>query len=44
MSDTVIFVVGALSFLLLSGGWIFTVLEVRRLGEEAKAKRQSDRP
>ena len=38
MSDTGIFIVGTLSFLLLSGGWIFTVAEVRRLGAEADAR------
>jgi hypothetical protein len=44
MSDTVIFVVGMFTFLLLSGGLGFTVLEVRRLDEEAKGKRQSHEP
>jgi hypothetical protein len=44
MSDTAIFLVGSFIFLLVSGGWIFTVLEVRRLDEEARAKRQTNRP
>jgi hypothetical protein len=42
MSDTSIFVVGTISFLLLSGGWIFTVLEVQRLGKQATAQRRSN--
>ncbi len=41
MSDFGIFVVGAFAFLLLSGGWIYTVREVQRLGAKADARRQS---
>jgi hypothetical protein len=41
MSDTAIFVVGVFTFLLLSGGVGFTFLEVRRIEEETKVKRQS---
>jgi CHASE3 domain sensor protein len=41
MSDTAIFVVGTFTFLLLSGGFFYTVLEVRRIEEETKANRQS---
>jgi hypothetical protein len=41
MPDIVIFVVGVISFLLVSGGWIFTVVEVRRLGEQEEARRLS---
>jgi CHASE3 domain sensor protein len=41
MSDTAIFVVGTFIFLLLSGGFFYTFLEVRRIDEEATAKRQS---
>jgi hypothetical protein len=40
MSDTAIFVVGTFTFLLLSGGLFYTFLEVRRIEEETKAKRQ----
>ena len=43
MSDTAIFVVGVFSFLLFSGGLVFTFLEVRRIEEETKAKRQSNK-
>jgi CHASE3 domain sensor protein len=41
MSDTAIFVVGTFTFLLLSGGIFYTFLEVRRIEEETKAKRQA---
>jgi hypothetical protein len=44
MSDTAIFVVGGFAFLLLSGGLTFTVLDVRRLGQEAEAREESNRP
>jgi hypothetical protein len=40
MSDTAIFVVGTLTFLLLAGGIFYTFLEVRRIEEETRAKRQ----
>ena len=43
MSDTAIFVVGVFTFLLFSGGLVFTFLEVRRIEEETKAKRQSNK-
>jgi len=39
MPDIVIFVVGVITFLLVSGGWIFTVVEVRHLGEQEEASR-----
>jgi hypothetical protein len=41
MSDTAIFVVGTFTFLLLSGGFFYTFLEVRRIEGETPAKRQS---
>jgi hypothetical protein len=44
MSDSMIFIVGTLTFLLLSGGLGFTILEVRRLDEQAKVKRRSSGP
>jgi hypothetical protein len=44
MSDTMIFIVGTVTFLLLSGGLGFTFLEVRRLDELAKVKRRLSRP
>jgi hypothetical protein len=44
MSDTMIFIVGMVTFLLLSGGLAFTVLEVRRLDEQAKVKRRLNSP
>ena len=43
MSDTAIFVVGVFTFLLFSAGLVFTFLEVRRIEEETKAKRQSNK-
>jgi len=43
MSDNAIFAVGVFTLLLLSGGLGFTFLEVRRLDEEAKAQRHSNR-
>ncbi len=44
MSNLVIFAVGSAVFLLLSGGLIFTVLEVRSLDQKQSAKRRLDRP
>jgi hypothetical protein len=44
MSDTAIFLVGAFTFLLLTGGVCLTYVEVRRVEEEAKIKPQSDGP
>ena len=38
MSDTGIFIVGFFTFLLLGGGFTFSVLEIQRLGREAVAK------
>ena len=35
MPDAAIFVVGSFVFLLLAGGLLFTVLEVRRLDEKS---------
>ena len=40
MSDTAIFIVGVFTFLLLSGGLLFTFLEIRRMESGATAKRQ----
>ena len=44
MSDIAIFVVGAFAFLLLSGGLTFSVLDVRRLGQEAETREKANRP
>jgi hypothetical protein len=44
MSDTAIFIVGMITFLLLSWGLIFTYLEFRRLDEKPAVKRQSKTP
>jgi hypothetical protein len=38
MPDIVIFVVAVITFLLVSGGWIFKVVEVRRLGEQEEGQ------
>ncbi len=38
MSDTVIFVVGLVTSLLLFGGLAFTLLEGRRLGDQASRR------
>ena len=43
MSNFVIFAVGTVVFLLLSGGLIFTVVEVRNLDQKQSAKRRMDR-
>ena len=39
MSDTMIFVVGLFVTLLFAGGIIFSILEFRRMGDEAAPKR-----
>lgn len=44
MSNTGIFVVGLFAFLLLGGGFGFSVLEVQRLGREGAARKQASRP
>jgi len=41
MSDIAIFIVGTFTFLLLSGGFVFTWYEVRRIEEEMETKRGS---
>ncbi len=41
MSNPAIFVVGLFTFLLLAGGLLVTVLEVRHLDGEAQARRQA---
>ena len=43
MTDKAIFIAGLITFLLLAGGLIFTVLEVRRIEEEGAAKRLAKR-
>jgi len=43
MSDTTVFAFGVFVFLLLFGGLIFTVIEMKRIGREAEAKRPSNR-
>ena len=43
MSDTTVFTFGVFVFLLLFGGLIFTVIEMKRIGREAEAKRPSNR-
>lgn len=42
MSDTTVFAFGVFVFLLLFGGLIFTMIEMKRIGREAEAKRTSN--
>jgi hypothetical protein len=42
MSDAAIFIIGVVVTMLLAGGLRFTVVEFRRLDEEATARRQAN--
>lgn len=43
MFDTTVFAFGVFVWLLLFGGLIFTVIEMKRIGREAEAKRPPNR-
>ncbi len=43
MSDTGIFIVGFFTFLLLGGGFTFSVLEIQRFGREAVVRDETNK-